>query len=77
MIVDAGGINAGEDRTLLGAEVFVPGLKLIGGFDGAASLAAPGPVKLEGSFDDSDYGNSPPRVSRRPPTPRTHPSTPS
>ena len=43
VIVDAGGINAGEDRTLLGAEVFVPGLKLIGGFDGAASLAAPRP----------------------------------
>lgn len=44
VVADAMELDPGDDRTLLSVEIFVPGLRLIGGFDGAASLAAPRPM---------------------------------
>ncbi|MBN8248156.1 MAG: hypothetical protein J0L84_12020, partial [Verrucomicrobia bacterium] len=44
VVADAGGLDPEDDRQLLGAETFVPGIRLIGGPDGAASLAAPRPL---------------------------------
>ncbi|MEN9674681.1 MAG: hypothetical protein RIS76_577 [Verrucomicrobiota bacterium] len=43
VVADAGALDPAENRSMLAAEVFVPGLRLIGGFDGAAALAAPRP----------------------------------
>jgi len=44
VVADADELDAEDDRQLLGAETFVPGIRLIGGPDGAASLAAPRPL---------------------------------
>ncbi|MCW5559196.1 MAG: hypothetical protein KIT22_15370, partial [Verrucomicrobiae bacterium] len=44
VVADAGAVDWDDDRQLLGAETFVPGIRLIGGPDGAASLAAPRPL---------------------------------
>jgi len=44
VVADAGALNWDDDRQFLGAETFVPGIRLIGGPDGAASLAAPRPL---------------------------------
>ncbi len=44
VIASANRLDIENDDPLLAPEVFVPGLRLMGGFDGAAALAAPRPL---------------------------------
>ena len=44
VVADAGALDLTEDRALLAPELFVPGIRLIGGPDGATALAAPRPL---------------------------------
>jgi len=46
VVADCDGVNAEEDAPLLAPDLFCPGLRCLGGFDGAAALAAPRPLLL-------------------------------
>jgi hypothetical protein len=46
VIADCNALSCDDDRALLSTDLFCPGLKRIGGFEGAALLAAPHPVLL-------------------------------
>jgi hypothetical protein len=43
---DCDSLDSSDDTVLLGADLFVPGIRKIGGFAGAAALAAPHPLLL-------------------------------
>lgn len=45
-LADAGNLDVADDAALSAPEVFVPGIRLLGGFDGAVALAAPKPLNL-------------------------------
>jgi len=44
VVADANNFDVADDAQLIAPEIFVPGLRLLGGFDGAAALAAPRPL---------------------------------
>jgi dienelactone hydrolase len=46
VVADCDSLDSGNDGALLTSTLFSPGLRRIGGFDGAASLAAPNPLIL-------------------------------
>lgn len=46
VVADCSGVNAQDEQALLAADLFCPGLLSMGGFEGAAALAAPHPVLL-------------------------------
>lgn len=45
-LANAGDLDTANDAALSAPEVFVPGIRLLGGFDAAAALAAPKPLHL-------------------------------
>lgn len=47
VVADCGRLDTSEDETLLNPDFFVPGLRTIGGFEGAIMLAAPHPLLLQ------------------------------
>jgi dienelactone hydrolase len=51
VVADADALNATSDEALLSPGLFAPGLRKMGGFDGAASLAAPNPLVLHNASD--------------------------
>lgn len=44
VVADANGVDTAADATYLNADLFVPGLRKLGGFEGVALLAAPRPL---------------------------------
>lgn len=51
VIADANALNWYDDESLLHPNIFMPGLRKLGGFDTAASLAAPHPLLLHHTGD--------------------------
>jgi len=45
-LADAGNLDVADDAAMSAPELFVPGIRLLGGFDGAVALAAPKPLNL-------------------------------
>ncbi len=52
VVADAAGVDANDDATLLGQDLFAPGLRRIGTFAGGPSLAAPHPLLLHNTGQD-------------------------
>ena len=46
VVADANAVDVSDDQTLLAPDLFSPGLRTIGTFEGAAMLAAPHPLLL-------------------------------
>jgi dienelactone hydrolase len=51
---DIDGLDTRGDASLMGADLFVPGLRKMGGFDAVAALAAPRPLLLHGAGNNFD-----------------------
>lgn len=49
VIADCGNLDTTHDQNLLAADLFLPGLRNLGGFEGVAMLAAPHPMLLHGA----------------------------
>jgi hypothetical protein len=47
VIADCDGFDTSSDAAWLTADVFCPGIRKLGGFEGAAALAAPHPLLLQ------------------------------
>jgi hypothetical protein len=45
-LANAGDLDTANDAAMSAPEIFVPGIRLLGGFDAAAALAAPKPLHL-------------------------------
>ncbi|MCI0746609.1 MAG: hypothetical protein L0Y58_14510 [Verrucomicrobia subdivision 3 bacterium] len=52
VIADGDEFNSASDEALLQHDVFVPGLRKLGGFEGAALLAAPNPLLLHNTGEE-------------------------
>lgn len=51
VVADCDGLDSRSDAALLALDLFVPGLRRLGGFEGAACLAAPHPLLLHNTGD--------------------------
>lgn len=54
VVVDVDGLDTRSDGSLTGADLFVPGLRRMGGFEAVAALAAPRPLLLHGTENHFD-----------------------
>jgi len=52
VVADCGALNSASDEALLATDLFVPGLRKLGAFEGVAILAAPNPLLLHHTGKD-------------------------
>jgi hypothetical protein len=58
VVADANNLDVSEDRTLLEPDLFTPGLRNLGGYEGAALLAAPHPLLVHHTAKRFATGNA-------------------